>query len=182
MSDSKNLTSVCPEDNDEKALYEQVEKVIETYKDTEGSLIMVLHAAQAIFGYLPKELQEFIADRMEIPVSEIDGVVSFYSFFTDKKKGKHTIRVCLGTACYARGGKKLVEAIKSELGVNVGETTEDDLFTFEIARCIGACGLAPSMMIDDEVYKQVTPQKLPGILAPYREAEAEDEEEEAEAL
>ena len=99
MSDSKNLTSVCPEDNDEKALYEQVEKVIETYKDTEGSLIMVLHAAQAIFGYLPKELQEFIADRMEIPVSEIEGVVSFYSFFTDKKKGKHTIRVCLGTAC-----------------------------------------------------------------------------------
>ena len=123
MSDSKNLTSVCPEDNDEKALYEQVEKVIETYKDTEGSLIMVLHAAQAIFGYLPKELQEFIADRMEIPVSEIDGVVSFYSFFTDKKKGKHTIRVCLGTACYVRGGKKLVEAIKSELGLNVGETT-----------------------------------------------------------
>lgn len=154
---------------DEKALYDAVAKVIEQYKEKEGSLIMVLHAAQEIFGYLPMELQEFIADGMDLPVSEVSGVVSFYSFFSTQKRGKHTIRMCQGTACYVRGGKKVVDAIKRELDVEVGGTTEDGQFTFEIARCIGACGLAPAMMVDDEVYKQVTPAKLRGILAQYEE-------------
>lgn len=154
---------------DEKALYDAVAQVIEAYKDKEGSLIMVLHAAQEIFGYLPMQLQEFIADGMNLPVSEVSGVVSFYSFFSTQKRGKHTIRMCQGTACYVRGGKKVVDAIKRELDVEVGGTTEDGQFTFEIARCIGACGLAPAMMVDDEVYKQVTPAKLRGILAQYEE-------------
>ena len=152
-----------------KALYDAVAQVIEAYKDKEGSLIMVLHAAQEIFGYLPMQLQEFIADGMNLPVSEVSGVVSFYSFFSTQKRGKHTIRMCQGTACYVRGGKKVVDAIKRELDVEVGGTTEDGQFTFEIARCIGACGLAPAMMVDDEVYKQVTPAKLRGILAQYEE-------------
>ncbi len=152
-------------------LLDQVATVIEQYKDKPGSLIMVLHAAQGIYGYLPQFLQEYIADGMGIPVSEVSGVVSFYSFFTTQKRGKHTIRMCQGTACYVRGGKQIVEAIKNELGVEVGGTTEDGLFTFEIARCIGACGLAPAMMIDDDVYKQVTPTKLPAILAQYRDTE-----------
>lgn len=108
----------------------------------------------------PMQLQEFIADGMNLPVSEVSGVVSFYSFFSTQKRGKHTIRMCQGTACYVRGGKKVVDAIKRELDVEVGGTTEDGQFTFEIARCIGACGLAPPMMVDDEVYKQVTPAKL----------------------
>ena len=158
---------------DEKALYDAVANVIEQYREKEGSLIMVLHAAQEIFGYLPMELQEFIADGMEIPVSEVSGVVSFYS---TQKRGKHTIRMCQGTACYVRGGKKVVDAIKNELDVEVGGTTADGQFTFEIARCIGACGLAPAMMVDDDVYKQVTPAKLRGILSLYAEAPEETAE------
>ena len=162
----------CSCENDSKALYEELKKVIEQYKGKEGSLIMVLHAAQEIFGYLPFELQKFIADEMNLPVSEVSGVVGFYSFFSTEKRGKHTIRMCQGTACYVRGGKKVVDAIKKELNVEVGGTTEDGQFTFEIARCIGACGLAPAMMIDDDVYKQVTPTKVPGILAQYMEGGA----------
>lgn len=164
---------------EEKALYDEVAKVIEKYKGTDGALIMVLHEAQEIFGYLPMEMQQFIADGMDIPLSDVSGVVSFYSFFTPNKRGKHTIRVCQGTACYVRGGKKLVDAIHENLGVETNGTTEDGQFTFEIARCIGACGLAPAVMIDDDVYKQVTPQKLPGILAMYQDPEepaAEDAE------
>lgn len=149
--------------------YEAVARVIDQYRQKPGSLIMVLHAAQEIFGYLPMELQQFIADGMDIPVSEVCGVVSFYSFFSTQKRGKHTIRMCQGTACYVRGGKKVVEAIRKELGVEVGGTTADGQFTFEIVRCIGSCGLAPAMMVDDDVYKQVTPTKLRGILAQYTE-------------
>ena len=160
---------------DEKALYDQVAQVIAKYKDTDGSLIMVLHAAQEIFGYLPMELQEFIADGMGLPVSEVSGVVSFYSFFSTEKRGKHTIRMCQGTACYVRGGKKVVDAIRNELDVEVGGTTEDGQFTFEIVRCIGACGLAPAMMVDDDVYKQVSPAKLRGILARYQDDLCEKE-------
>ena len=170
--------TTCSEND--KALYEQIAQVIERYKGTDGALIMVLHEAQEIYGYLPMELQMFIADRMDLPVSEVSGVVGFYSFFTPKKRGKHTIRVCLGTACYVRGGKKLVDAIKDELQVETNDTTEDGQFTFEIARCIGACGLAPAIMIDEDVYKQVTPAKLPGILAMYEESGEESADTPAE--
>ena len=165
---------------EEQVLYDEVAKVIEKYKGTDGALIMVLHEAQEIFGYLPMEMQQFIADGMDIPLSDVSGVVSFYSFFTPNKRGKHTIRVCQGTACYVRGGKKLVDAIHENLGVETNGTTEDGQFTFEIARCIGACGLAPAVMIDEDVYKQVTPQKLPGILALYQDPEEPEAEEEAE--
>lgn len=120
---------------DEKALYDAVAKVIEQYKEKEGSLIMVLHAAQEIFGYLPMELQEFIADGMDLPVSEVSGVVSFYSFFSTQKRGKHTIRMCQGRLLCQRR-QKVVDAIKRELDVEVGGTTEDGQFTFEIARVL----------------------------------------------
>ncbi len=123
--------------------------------------------AQGLYGYLPVEVQTVIADALGIPLSEVSGVVSFYSFFNTQPRGKHTIRVCLGTACYVRGGKKIVEKLKEILDVNVGDTTKDRVFSFEVARCIGACGLAPAMAIDDEVYKQVNPDKLNGILANY---------------
>jgi len=168
----QNQEKTCSCGN-EQALYDAVSKVIEKYKGTEGALIMVLHEVQEIYGYLPMELQRFIADGMNIPVSEVSGVVSFYSFFTPNKRGKHTIRVCEGTACYVRGGAKLVDAINKQLNVETNGTTEDGQFTFEIARCIGACGLAPAVMIDDDVYKQVTPAKLPGILALYKDDEPE---------
>jgi len=154
----------CEEDQP----YAQIANLVDLYKDKPGSLIQVLHQAQELYGCLPLELQKIIADGMNVPLSVVTGVVSFYSFFSTTPKGEHTIRVCLGTACYVRGGKKLVESLVDRLGVEVGETTDDRLFTFEVARCIGACGLAPAMMIDDKVYKQVSPQKLGSILATYQ--------------
>ena len=147
--------------------YAEIGNIIDLYKDKEGSLIQVLHLAQEIYGYLPLDLQIFIANGMDIPLSVVSGVVTFYSFFSTQPRGRHTIRVCMGTACYVRGGKKIVESLKEKLGVDIGETTEDGKFTFEVARCIGACGLAPAMMIDDVVYKQVNVNKLNAILAKY---------------
>lgn len=155
--------------------FKEIETLIDTYySGRRDCLINILHSAQSIYGYLPAELQRFIADKMDVPVSEVSGIVSFYSFFTMKERGLHTIRVCLGTACYVRGGKKLVDHLRKTLNIEIGDTTEDRLFTFEIARCIGACGLAPALVIDDEVYQQVTPAKLDSILAKYRAAKGAD--------
>lgn len=150
----------------ERAL-EKISNVIDLYKGKEGSLIQVLHLAQEIYGCLPMEVQTFISREMDIPLAEISGVISFYSFFSTEPKGEHTIRVCLGTACYVRGGKRVVEGLQSKLGVDLGHTTDDGKFTLEVARCIGSCGLAPAMMIDDVVYKQVNVNKLDKILAEY---------------
>lgn len=154
----------------QEELYEQIDNVIDLYKDKEGNLIQILHLAQEINGFLPLELQKHIASKLNLPLSEVSGVVTFYSFFSTKPRGKHTIRVCMGTACYVRGGKKIVEGLIDKLGVDIGETTEDGLFTLEIARCIGACGLAPAMMIDDVVYKQVSANTLGSILSEYTKA------------
>ena len=155
----------------ETALLERIAELTAEYKGKEGSLIQVLHMAQGIYGYLPLEVQEVIADGLDIPLAEVSGVVTFYSFFATQPRGKHTIRVCLGTACYVRGGKKIVERLREILGVEIGETTKDSIFTFEVARCIGSCGLAPAMSIDDQVYKQVNPDKLEQILQRYYEEE-----------
>ncbi len=155
----------CKECQDEKL--SAIANVIDLYKDKEGSLIQILHLSQQIYGYLPLDVQVFIADSLKIPLSVVSGVITFYSFFSTEPRGRHTIRVCLGTACYVRGGKKIVESLKEKLEVDVGGTTKDGKFTFEVARCIGACGLAPAMMIDDVVYKQVNVNKLNAILAKY---------------
>ena len=160
-----NFTCNCAvHEQDKKAL---LAKVIESYRDKEGSLIMVLHAAQDLYGYLPEDVLKYIADELGLSYSYVSGVVSFYSFFSTVERGKHTIRVCMGTACYVRGGKLVVEALEEKLGVPVGGTTDDKKFTFEIARCIGACGLAPAIMVDDTVYKYVTPKNVDDILAEY---------------
>ncbi len=156
----------CPGTEEEQKM-DRIANVIDLYKDKEGSLIQVLHLAQEIYGCLPLELQVFIAKGMDIPLSEISGVISFYSFFSTVPRGEHTIRVCLGTACYVRGGKRVVEHLQETLGVELGGTTEDGKFTLEVARCIGACGLAPAMMIDGEVYKQVNVNKLDNILSAF---------------
>lgn len=156
----------CCQDTDEAALLEEIARIARENK-AEGSLIQVLHMAQGLYGHLPLSVQETVAEAMDIPLSEVSGVVSFYSFFTPRPRGKHTIRVCLGTACYVRGGKKIIESLGRTLGVKVGETTGDGLFTLEVARCIGACGLAPAMAIDDVIYKQVVPDKLAQILERY---------------
>lgn len=155
----------CPECGQQQ--YDAIANIIDLYKDKEGSLIQILHLAQEVYGYLPLHVQRFIAEKLGIPLSEVSGVVTFYSFFSTKPRGQHTIRVCMGTACYVRGGKKIVENLRERLGVEIGETTQDGKFTFEVARCIGACGLAPAMMIDDTVYKQVNVNKLGAILSKY---------------
>jgi len=172
QKDAKSCDCGCSGTEQEK-LYGQIANVIDLYKGKEGCLIQVLHLAQEIYGYLPLEVQEFIAKNMNIPLSEVSGVVSFYSFFSTTPKGDHTIRVCLGTACYVRGGKRVVEHLQKKLGIDIGKTTEDGCFTLEVARCIGACGLAPTMMIDEKVYKQVNVNKLDSILATYEKTEEE---------
>ena len=162
-----NLTCNCTHGETDKEKYELIGQMIDAYKDKEGSLIMVLHAAQEIYGYLPLELQKFIAQRMDIPMSEVHGVVSFYSFFSTKERGKHTIHVCMGTACYVRGAQKIVENLEEKLNVKVGEVTADKKFTLDVARCIGACGLAPAVMVDDDVYRQVSIAGVDSMLAQY---------------
>jgi NADH-quinone oxidoreductase E subunit len=165
MTQTKQVAHKLPDDHNEKLV--KIEEVIAKYEAQPNNLIMVLHAAQGIYGYLPYIVQKFIAEKMKIPVSEVSGVVSFYSFFSTKPKGKHTIMVCMGTACYVRGSKKVLEGLQKQLNVEVSETTEDGKFTLSSARCIGACGLAPAMMIDETVYKAVSPSKLDSILSKY---------------
>ena len=149
-------------------LYQKLDKTIEQYKGQVGALIQVLHKAQGIFGYLPKEVQVYIADKMDVPVTEVYGVVTFYAFFSMTPKGKHTIGICMGTACYVKGAGTLLDSLKAKLKVDVGGTTEDGLFTLEVLRCIGACGLAPAIMIGDDVYGRLTSDKLDDMLAKYQ--------------
>ncbi|SHI25522.1 NADH-quinone oxidoreductase subunit NuoE [Desulfosporosinus lacus] len=156
----------CGEETDQQK-YDKIAEIIDQYKNREGSLIQVLHMAQTVYGYLPMELLKFIAKRMDIPLSEVSGVSTFYPVFSMQPRGKHTIKVCMGTACYVRGGKKLVDRLENMLGIQVGETSEDRKYSLEVVRCLGACGLAPAMMIDETIYKQVNPDKLNSILAKY---------------
>ena len=158
-----NTCSACSDDE----LLGHIAELVES-KSSEDSLIQLLHLAQGIYGYLPLEVQKIIADKTGIPLAGISGVVSFYSFFSTQPRGQHTIRVCLGTACYVRGGKQILERFQKLLQIQVGQTTNDRLFTLEVARCIGACGLAPAISVDDLVYRQVKPDKLEQILDLYR--------------
>lgn len=167
MSDSACLCNQG--DNQEK--FQRIAEIIEEYKSKEGSLIQILHFAQGIYGYLSLELQQFIAQQLKLPLSEVSGVVTFYSFFTTQPRGKNIIKVCLGTACYVRGGKKIVDRLKKLLGIEVGETTADGKYTLEVMRCIGACGLAPAIMVNDKVFQRVNPDKLSLILEEFSENE-----------
>ncbi|MCH5142871.1 MAG: NADH-quinone oxidoreductase subunit NuoE [Clostridiales bacterium] len=137
---------------------------IEKHKGEKGALIPVLHEAQGIYGYLPVEVQTVIAEGLNIPLSEVYGVATFYSQFTLLPKGKHQISVCLGTACYVKGSDKVLEAIERELHISCGECTPDRMFSIDSCRCVGACGLAPVMIIDGEVYGRLTPADIKGIL------------------
>ena len=144
--------------------YVLLKDVIVDYDRKESNLIQVLHMAQAIFGYVPAEVQQFISDQMELSVSKVNSVLTFYSFFSTQPKGKYSVSICLGTACYVRGGKEVLNKLKSVLGIDVGATTEDKVFSLSVMRCIGACGLAPAMTINNKVYKQVNPNKIQRIL------------------
>jgi NADH:ubiquinone oxidoreductase subunit E len=147
--------------------YEQLTKIIAEYKGKPGGLILVLHKAQNLFGYLPRQVQRQIADGLDIPLSEVAGVVTFYSFFTMVPKGRHGIKVCLGTSCYVRGGQRLLGELQKKLGVPVGGTTDDRRFSLEVVRCIGACGLSPAMTVGEDVFGRVKNNKLGAILEKY---------------
>lgn len=155
-------------DQEEKEKLAAIRKVIEVYKDKEGCLITVLHLTQEIYGYLPLMIQRIVADEMGLTLSYVSSVVTFYSYFSMIPRAKHAIRICMGTACYVRGGKRIVERLEEALGISVGQTTDDGLFSIQITRCLGACGLAPVIMIDDEVFQQVNPDKIEKILAKFK--------------
>ncbi len=151
-------------------LYEQLGKFIDELPEKRGALISVLHKAQSIFGYLPREVQIFIGKKLDVPISQVYGVVSFYSFFTMLPKGKYPIAVCMGTACYVRGADKVVDFFKRELGIQVGQTTEDGKFSLDALRCVGACGLAPVVLVGEKVYGRiVTAEDVKKILKDYEE-------------
>jgi len=165
-TDFQSCSCCCGTESEEELLCKIAALALEC-REKEGSLIQALHLAQSLYGCLPLEVQQVVASGMGIPLAKVSGVVSFYSFFTTQPRGAHTIRVCLGTACYVRGGKKILTELERLLKIGVGETTADRHFTLEVARCIGACGLAPAVMIDDDVFKQVQPEKLAALLAGY---------------
>ena len=152
---------------------ERLSEVIGDYREKPGALIPVLQIAQGLFGYLPEVALKRIAAGLGKPYSEVAGVVGFYSYFSIVPRGRFLVRVCLGTACYVRGGKLVLDAMKHKLGIDVGGTTEDGAFSLEVARCFGACGLAPAIMINDDVLQRVKPAKVGAILAEYRDRDAE---------
>lgn len=162
----------CLQEPTEEELLARLDDVLESHKTTPGALIPVLQIAQGLFGYLPESALRRIALALDKPFSEVSGVVTFYSFFTTVPRGKHLVRACLGTACYVRGGKEVLDTLRSALGVQVGETTSDRMFSLDIGRCFGACGLAPVIMVDDDVHQSVKPAKIAKILDSYRHPES----------
>jgi NADH:ubiquinone oxidoreductase subunit E len=169
MSEEKCCACAQGGEVDEQELLEQFSEMLADYVDKPGGLIPALQVCQRLMGYLPKSALLTISEAFDKPYSEVAGVVSFYSFFSTVPRGKHLVRVCLGTACYVRGGKEVLDALKKELAINVGETTEDRNFSLDVGRCFGACGLAPVIMVDDDVHQRVKPMKVGALLSQYRD-------------
>ncbi len=163
------MTAVKTLTNEEKK--QMLQDVISNYaKDGRNALMQALQKAQEIYGYLPLEVQREVAFGLGLPVAEVYGVVSFYSFFSIEPKGQNVVSVCMGTACYVKGAQAILDKVSDEIGIKPGECTMDKKFSIEACRCIGACGLAPVMMINDDVYGRLTPDEIPAILAKYKEA------------
>ena len=160
-----NTITTAPEDI---TLSNDLLTYIEQWKSKPGNLIMILHRVQEEYGYIPRAIAFQIADQLDIPVAKIYGVVTFYHLFKLKKPGRHQIAVCMGTACYLKGGEDLIMELERQLGTGVNTTTDDGAFSLEAVRCIGCCGLAPVMTIDGEVYGNVQKKQLPGILEKYK--------------
>ena len=145
----------------------KLDAIVEKYKDTRGALIQVLHEVQEVYGYLPLEVQRAISEKMNIPLAEIYGVVSFYTQFSIYPKGKYQINVCMGTACYVKGANEILDKFRTRLSIDVGECTEDGMFSLEACRCIGACGLAPVVTINEDVYGKLSADDVDGIIDKY---------------
>jgi len=165
---TKAKCCACDQQVSEAVLMKRLDGILDEYRDKPGGLIPVLQIAQGLFGFLPERVLKRISLALNKPYSEVAGVVSFYSFFSTMPRGKNLIRVCLGTACYVRGGKQVLEAIKKHLGIDVGQTTPDNLFSLEVARCFGACGLAPAISVNDTVHQRVKAAKVQEVLDIYR--------------
>lgn len=147
---------------------EKLQKAIDERKSDPGVLMHVLHVAQDTLGFIPYEVQSFIAEKLNVSLAEVYGVVTFYSRFTVNPVGKYKIGVCLGTACYVKGSDKILEKVENILGIKAGETSEDGLYSIEATRCIGACGLAPVMTVNEDVYGKLIPEDIDNILAKYK--------------
>lgn len=159
----------CKDCNKNAKLYEELDALIKEHEGNRDSLIPVMQGAQEIFGYLPKDVQILIAQGLGIKLSDVYGVATFYSQFTLEPQGEYVISVCLGTACYVKGSQKILDELSKELKVQEGKTTPDGKFTLNATRCLGACGLAPVMMINDEVYGRLTPDMISGIIKKYED-------------
>ena len=153
---------------EQKTKFAELQKAIDEHKGEKGALMPVLQAAQSIFGCVPMDVQEYIADALGTTLSDVYGVATFYSQFSLQPKGKYVIGVCMGAACYVRGAQKVLDRVQKELGVELGSTTDDGLFTIQATRCLGACGLAPVMMVNDEVFGRLTESEIPAILDKFK--------------
>ena len=164
MQENKEKCKNCMEEKTVKEL----EKILSKYTNDKSNLIQILNEVQEKFGYVPTIAQEEIAKYLGIEVAEVYGVVTFYSRFTLKPKGKYAISVCMGTACFVKGGEQILERVKQKLGIEEGQTTEDGKFSIDATRCIGACGLAPVFTVNEEVYGKATPQKVDEVIKEYQ--------------
>lgn len=147
--------------------FTRIDEIIAEKGAYPDSLIEVLHGVQEEIGYLPREVQEYVAEQLGLPVGDVESIISFYSFFTTVPRGRHLIKVCQGTACYVRGGKRVLEAVVKHCGCAVGETSPDMRYSLDIVRCVGACGLSPVMTVGDDIYERVKPTKVAEILNKY---------------
>ena len=158
----------CCDCNNNMDKYAALQQVIDELKNEPGCLMPVMQRAQDIFGYLPEDVQNIIAKGLDIPVSDVYGVATFYAQFNLEPKGKYIISVCLGTACYVKGAQLVLDELEKVLGVPAGSTTPDGLFTLNATRYLGACGLAPVIMVNDDVYGRLTPDQVAGVIEKYR--------------
>lgn len=154
--------------------YRDIDRVIQEHRGDRGALIQVLHYVQERLGYVPKDVQVRVAQALGVSLSDVYGVITFYSFFREKPRGKFIISSCQGTACYVRGAPEVLARLEKELGISAGDTTDDGLFTIEIVRCLGACGLAPVITVNNETHGRMTEDKVPAILDYYRKKAQSD--------
>lgn len=168
------MASGCGCQSKDEQKLQQVREVIDRFRGMKGALIPVLHEVQDMYGYLPEEVLQLVSDELDIPMTEIYGVASFYSFFSLEPKGEHIIRVCMGTACYIKGAQGLVDRFSTDLNIKPGETTPDGKFTLEATRCLGACGLAPVLTIGENVHGKLLQGDVPKLIKQYKRQAKEE--------
>jgi NADH:ubiquinone oxidoreductase subunit E len=153
---------------DENDLRGKIKDIIEANRNLKGALIRILQSAQGLYGYLPPQVMTIISEEMKVPLSEVSGIVSFYSFFSTVPKGDHVIQVCLGTSCYVKGGQRIIEALKKDYGLEPGGITSDNKISLETVRCLGCCGLSPVVAVGEDIHRRVKPGKIKEILSSYK--------------